>query len=88
MNLYKFTSGNDAPGRDPLNWQILGSNDGENWDLLDERSGETFSSRGQTREFYFDNDASYSYYRLDVINNGGAGLFQMSEWGVYAFPED
>ena len=88
VNLYKFTSGNDAPGRDPLNWQILGSNDGENWDVLDERSGETFSSRGQTREFYFDNDASYTYYRLDVINNNGDGLFQMSEWSVYTFPED
>lgn len=79
MNFYQLTSGNDAPNRDPLDWQIQGSEDGENWEVLDERSGQTFSSRNLTREFYFDNDTGYIYYRFNVINNNGGGLFQMSE---------
>ena len=87
VNIYRLTSGNDAPSRDPLDWQIQGSNDGENWDVLDERTAEAFSSRNLTREFYFPNDTAYTYYRLDVLNNNGAGLFQMSEWEVFAFPE-
>lgn len=86
-NVYTLTSGNDAPGRDPRDWQILGSNDGENWDLLDERTGETFNSRNLTREFYFANDTAYTYYRLDVTSNNGSGLFQMSEWRLFIFPE-
>lgn len=87
INVYRLTSGNDAPGRDPRDWQILGSNDGENWEVLDERMGQTFTGRNQTREFYFSNDTAYTYYRLDITSNNGAGLFQMSEWQVFKFPE-
>ncbi len=87
INVYRLTSGNDAPGRDPRDWQILASIDGENWELLDERNGETFSGRNQTREFYFSNTTEYKYYRLDVTSNNGSSLFQMSEWSVYVFPE-
>ncbi|WP_416442486.1 discoidin domain-containing protein [Leeuwenhoekiella sp. A16] len=87
INFYRLTSGNDAPDRDPLDWEILGSNDGENWETLDSRNGEQFDSRNLTREFYFDNDNSYFYYRLDVISNNGGGLFQMSEWALLSIPE-
>ena len=34
INFYRLTSGGDAPGRDPLDWEIQGSNDGENWVTL------------------------------------------------------
>ena len=88
INIYRFTSANDASSRDPRDWQISGSNDGENWETLDERTNEFFNERHMTREFYFDNNKAYTYYRLDVISNNGASLFQMSEWGVFAFPED
>ncbi len=37
VSFYQLTSGNDAPDRDPRDWQIEGSNDGENWEVLDER---------------------------------------------------
>lgn len=87
INVYTLTSGNDAPGRDPRDWQLLGSNDGENWELLDERNGQDFNGRNLTREFYFSNDTAYTYYRLDVTSNNGGGLFQMSEWRVFIFPQ-
>ena len=88
INIYRFTSANDAASRDPRDWQISGSNDGENWEVLDERTNEFFNERFMTREFYFDNNTAYTYYRLDVISNNGASLFQMAEWAVFEFPED
>lgn len=87
ISFYQLTSGNDAPDRDPRDWQILGSNDGENWEILDERLNQEFNGRNLTREFYFDNDTGYKYYRLDVLNNNGGGLFQMSEWRLLSIPE-
>jgi len=87
INFYRLTSGNDAADRDPLDWEIQGSNDGENWETLDERAGEKFESRNQTREFYFDNEVGYTYYRFDVLNNNGGSLFQMSEWALLSIPE-
>lgn len=87
INFYELTSGNDAPDRDPFDWQIQGSNDGETWEVLDERKGQTFEERNQTREFFFENDTPYLFYRFDVINNNGGGLFQMSEWRVLAVPK-
>lgn len=87
VNFYQLTSGNDAPDRDPRDWEIQGSNDGENWEVLDERVDQTFSSRNLTREFYFENDQAYTFYRFNVVNNNGGGLFQMSEWRLLAIPE-
>jgi hypothetical protein len=87
INFYQLTSGNDGPDRDPLDWEIQGSNDGENWETLDARTGEKFDGRNLTREFYFDNDKGYTYYRMDVLNNNGGGLFQMSEWALLSIPE-
>ena len=86
VSFYRLTSGNDAPDRDPLDWQIQGSNDGENWETLDERTGEKFDGRNLTREFYFENETAYSYYRFNVLKNNGGGLFQMSEWALLSIP--
>ncbi|MFD2826773.1 discoidin domain-containing protein [Leeuwenhoekiella polynyae] len=83
---YSFTSGNDAPGRDPKDWEIQGSQDGENWTTLDSRTNMSFSDRTQTREFYFDNNTAYKFYRFNVLSNGGSSLFQMSEWRLFLLP--
>ena len=83
---YSFTSGNDAPARDPKDWEIKGSQDGENWTTLDTRTNMSFSDRTQTREFYFDNNTAYKFYRLDILSNGGNSNFQMSEWRLFLLP--
>lgn len=38
---YRFATGNDADGRDPVSWRLEGSIDGSNWFLVDERENET-----------------------------------------------
>ncbi len=80
VNRYTLTSGNDAPDRDPVNWELQASNDGENWEVLDSRSDQAFSDRNQTREFTVDNETSYLQYRLAISENNGSGLLQISEW--------
>jgi predicted alpha-1,2-mannosidase len=76
---YALTSGNDEPARDPADWQLLGSADGTNWDVVDERTGQTFTQRGQTREFTVDSPKPYRFYRLNVRANGGADIVQLAE---------
>ena len=79
-NKYTLTSGNDAPGRDPKNWTLAGSNDEANWVALDTRTDESFAGRNETREFTFNYPTAYKYYRFYITANNGDGLFQLSEW--------
>lgn len=83
---YSFTSGNDAASRDPKDWEIQGSQDGTNWTTLDTRTDFRFSDRVETREFYFDNNTAYKFYRLNITSNNGASLFQMTEWRLFLLP--
>lgn len=80
IDAYTLTSGNDAPERDPKNWNLQGSNDGVNWTTLDTRTGESFTGRNQIRTFNLLNEANYSYYRLNITAINGANLIQFSEW--------
>ncbi|MEV0610360.1 ThuA domain-containing protein [Polymorphospora rubra] len=79
ISRYALTSANDSPGRDPRNWTLRGSNDGQTWTDLDSRSGETFPSRFLTRQFSFTNTTAYQYYRLDITANSGEPLIQLAE---------
>ncbi|MCX2493745.1 discoidin domain-containing protein [Pedobacter sp. PF22-3] len=85
---YTLTSGNDAPSRDPKNWKLSGSIDGNSWVDLDTRTGETFSDRNITKTYNFKNKVLYKFYRLSITANNGSSLFQLSEWRVIEVPEE
>ncbi|WP_149980226.1 discoidin domain-containing protein [Pseudoalteromonas rhizosphaerae] len=75
-----ITSANDAESRDPQNFNIQGSVDGENWLTLAKFIGENFDERFQRREFRFDNGLEFYSYRLNITKNrGDDGLMQLSE---------
>ncbi|MEO3818455.1 ThuA domain-containing protein [Plantactinospora sp. B24E8] len=76
---YALTSANDFTGRDPRDWTLQGSADGETWTDLDRRTGEVFSGRFQTRQFTFTNTREYEYYRLNITANSGEPLIQLAE---------
>ena len=80
---YTLVSGNDAPERDPKDWNLEASTDGENWVILDERRNMAFGGRNAESRFDVDNDTMYQYYRLNILNNNGSNLFQLSEWTLY-----
>jgi hypothetical protein len=83
---YSLTSANDAPERDPKNWTLSGSNDGNVWKDLDTRTNETFAGRKVTNSYEFTNPDTYTYYKLSITANGGGTLFQLAEWRVINVP--
>ncbi|HEY7047708.1 MAG TPA: GH92 family glycosyl hydrolase [Jatrophihabitantaceae bacterium] len=79
---YSLTSANDSPGRDPKDFTLQGSNDGNAWTDLNTQTGQTFSGRFTTNTYSFANTTGYSYYRLNVIANNGDGLLQLADWDI------
>ncbi len=79
LSQYKITSGNDVPARDPVDWEVLGSNDGVNWTTLDTQSGQSFPARLETYTYDVPLTAAYEYYRLNITANGGDGGIQLTE---------
>src|SRR5262249_7657823 len=78
---YALTSANDAAERDPRDWTLQGSNDGQSWSTLDSQTGQMFSARFQTKEYRFANTTAYKFYKLDITANaGGVALVQLAEW--------
>ncbi|TMO60978.1 basic secretory protein-like protein [Pseudoalteromonas aurantia] len=67
---YVLTSALDAPKRDPKNWVLFGSNDGESWYELDKRNSITFSKRGQSLRFQVNDSLSFSRFKLDMKQEG------------------
>ena len=82
LSQYKISSANDVPARDPVSWEILGSNDGVNWTTLDTRTGQSFAARFQTNTYTVSLTAAYEYYRLNITANGGDAGIQLSEWQI------
>jgi len=81
-NAYTITSANDFPERDPIDWSLKGSNDGENWTILDSRAGELFDQRFQLRVFRISNKVAYKFYQLDITRVLSGGTMQMADWSV------
>ncbi|MEV4178694.1 GH92 family glycosyl hydrolase [Nonomuraea sp. NPDC049709] len=77
---YALTSANDAPERDPRDWQLQGSPDGQSWTTLDTRTDETFTARLQRKEYRFAGTTAYAHYRLNVTRIGGGSTLQLAEW--------
>ncbi|WP_318350657.1 Ig-like domain-containing protein [Aquipluma nitroreducens] len=79
---YSMTSANDFPERDPLTWNLQGSNDGSSWFTIDSRSNEDFPTRWLKKEYTFTNNIAYGYYRLNMTNNSGT-ILQLGEWELF-----
>jgi predicted alpha-1,2-mannosidase len=76
---YALTSANDAVERDPKDWTLQGSADGQAWTTVDTRTGQAFDQRFQQREFDVATPGSYKIYRLTITANSSAPLTQLAE---------
>ncbi len=84
LKRYTLTSGSDVATRDPKNWTLSGSNDGENWEILDEITNFRFRARLEEQSFSIDdNNDSYSYYRINMTSLAGT-ILQLAELKLYA----
>ena len=80
VSVYRLTSANDVPLRDPQVWTLQGSPDGSTWTTLDSRSLDgPFENRFQTREFTCANSIAYGFYQLVFIPRAGVSHFQVAE---------
>ncbi|MEV0620177.1 GH92 family glycosyl hydrolase [Nonomuraea sp. NPDC050404] len=77
---YALTSADNPPERDPRDWELQGSQDGQSWTTLDTRTGETFTARMQRKEYRFANPTAYAHYRLNITRIGGGSTLQLAGW--------
>jgi OAA-family lectin sugar binding domain/SMI1 / KNR4 family (SUKH-1) len=81
VGCYELTSANDYEIRDPADWTLSGSPDGQTWTVLDTRSGESFAARRLSRVFRIrrSDQAAYRHYRLAISRSAGhAGELQLA----------
>ncbi|WP_206483048.1 discoidin domain-containing protein [Thalassotalea sp. G2M2-11] len=80
VNTLMITSANDASARDPENFTLVASNDGETWSTLLDMVGASFEERFERQTFSFANALKYRHYRLNITKNAGNdGLMQLAE---------
>jgi glucose/arabinose dehydrogenase len=80
---YALTSANDTPGRDPKDWTLQGSADGQTWSDVDRRTGQAFAERFQTRQFEITTPQTYEYWRLNITANAGEPLIQLADLRLF-----
>ncbi|MCO7138179.1 GH92 family glycosyl hydrolase, partial [[Clostridium] leptum] len=80
VRVYSISAANDSPERDPKDWVLKGSNDGQTYEVIDTQSGVTFNNRYQTKQFEIENETAYQYYRLEITaNKGNNSMTQFSD---------
>lgn len=67
----EFVTANDAPERDPTNYEIFGSNDGTNYTSIATGNLPCISTRFFSRTFSFTNTNAYTYYRVNFTGTCG-----------------
>ena len=60
-----------SPARAPKSWTLLGLDDGTDWRLLHSPEDQTGWTRGEKREFVFENAKAYKRYRILITANNG-----------------
>ncbi len=78
--LYRLTSANDYPKRDPKDWIVEGSADGRTFVKIGEEKNVVFPSRLQEKEFSIAAPGNYRFYRITFTSlPPGNDGFQIAE---------
>lgn len=88
VNAITVTSANDVPDRDPEDFNIQGSNNGNDWTTITSWSGQSWVNRFEKKMLSFINTNSYSYYRINTTKNkGNISMTQISEIELLGPPD-
>lgn len=91
INGYTITTGNDSPERDPKDWEIQASENGDTWVTLSTVTGYSFGNtpadRNKSVNFTFTNSKPYTHYRYVVKSVSSGSNFQMSEFRLLELPQ-
>ncbi len=87
----EVVTANDFPVRDPMNWEVYGSNDGAAFVLLDSGEITCVADRFFSRTFDVVNTIDYQYFQVEFTNacdpSGGTGIASMQLAEVQLFGE-
>jgi PKD repeat protein len=83
---YALTSANDAPGRDPKEWVLEASHEGNTWKAIDRQEGQIFASRFQTKRYVVPGTAAYRYYRWSLTSKSDP-IFQFADLSLYGLEQ-
>lgn len=87
----EMTTANDFPERDPIDFEVLGSDDGTSFTSIATGTVPCITDRFETRFFTFTNKNYYTHYRVNFSDacdpTGGAGIpsIQLAEVQLYEF---
>lgn len=80
---YAITSANDSPSRDPRQWQLLASSDGEAWTTIDSQKDVAWFGRHEKALFVLKKPAAGPFFRLLIEANSGDKSFQIAELELF-----
>jgi len=80
---YAITSANDSPSRDPRQWQLLASSDGETWATIDSQRDVAWLGRHEKALFVLKKPSAGPYFRLQIDANSGDKSFQIAELELF-----
>ena len=80
ISAYLLASAGDVPDRDPRDWVLEASNDGENWTEIDRRSNQAKFEKRRMSQSYQLNQSSDEFiqFRFRFTKVNGANMFQLS----------
>ena len=89
---WRYKTGDDVDGRDPVSWTLLGSTNNTDWVILDQRTQETITTSRQTatQDFLFNSsnqiiqNHANSNYPIAVTGDAHAGTFSPYRSGGYS----
>ena len=89
---WRYKTGDDVDGRDPVSWTLLGSTNNTDWVILDQRTQETITTSRQTatQDFLFNSsnqiiqNHANSNYPITVNDGAHAGTFSPYRSGGYS----
>lgn len=82
--VYTVSSSNDAPGRDPQEWVLLGSENGSDWFELDRRTNELFFRRRFLKGYEIKAPRTIRFVKLEILKKrGGDNEMQFSCFGLF-----
>ncbi len=92
LSAYTITSGNDAPERDPKDWELQAWDPKiKNWVTLHTvNDNPMWKKRLKRRSWYFENDKWFKRYRINItaINNSKDVIMQMDELHLFGKLKD
>ena len=83
-SLYTLSSSGDAQGRDPKEWILYGSADGETWKPLDHQREATFNNRRELKAFEIGTPEPFRHYKLQILAQHGDAAMQFSRFALFA----